>query len=157
MRIGSITLLGVPLLVMGACAQPPKVDVEAERASLLAADKAWSQMVSDMDKVTQNQLARGARMVELLKQGQYQPLQVERQVLVLFAGLNGFLDALPIDAIGRWERELYPWLESRRPDVFSTIRAKANDGKAFNELTELMKSALGEYNKEFQVEQKKAN
>src|SRR6266496_1194150 len=52
MRIGSITLLGVPLLVMGACAQPPKVDVEAERASLLAADKAWSQMVSDMDKVT---------------------------------------------------------------------------------------------------------
>ncbi len=52
MRIGSITLLGMPLLVMGACAQPPKVDVEAERASLLAADKAWSQMVSDMDKVT---------------------------------------------------------------------------------------------------------
>ena len=59
-----------------------------------------------------------------------------------------------VDAIGRWERELYPWIESRRPDVFSTIRAKANDSKAFNELTELMKSALTEYNKEFQVEKK---
>jgi ketosteroid isomerase-like protein len=52
MRIGSISLLGIPLLVMGACAQPPKVDVEAERASLLAADKAWSQLGSDMDKLT---------------------------------------------------------------------------------------------------------
>ncbi len=51
MRIGSMSLLGIPLLVMGACAQPPKVDVEAERASLLAADKAWSQMVNDVDKV----------------------------------------------------------------------------------------------------------
>jgi ketosteroid isomerase-like protein len=52
MRIGSLSLLGIPLLVMAACTQAPKVDVEAERAALLAADKAWSQMVSDMDKVT---------------------------------------------------------------------------------------------------------
>jgi F-type H+-transporting ATPase subunit alpha len=110
---------------------------------------AFSQFASDMDKATQNQLARGARMVELLKQGQYQPLPVERQILVLYAGLNGFLDQLQINDIGRWERELYPWLESRRPDVLSTIRTKCNDGKAFNDLTEVMKSALGEYNKEF--------
>ena len=110
---------------------------------------AFSQFASDMDKATQNQLARGARMVELLKQGQYQPLPVERQILVLYAGLNGFLDQLAIADIGRWERELYPWMESRRPDVLSTIRAKANDSKAFNDLTEIMKSSLGEYNKEF--------
>ncbi|MGZ3442006.1 MAG: F0F1 ATP synthase subunit alpha, partial [Polyangia bacterium] len=110
---------------------------------------AFAQFASDMDKATQNQLARGARMVELLKQGQYQPLPVERQILVLFAGLNGFLDQLQIADIGRWERELYPWLESRRPDVLSTIKAKANDGKAFNDLQEVMKSALNEYNKEF--------
>jgi F-type H+-transporting ATPase subunit alpha len=57
---------------------------------------AFSQFASDMDKATQNQLARGARMVELLKQGQYQPLPVERQILVLYAGLNGFLDQLQI-------------------------------------------------------------
>ena len=110
---------------------------------------AFSQFASDMDKATQNQLNRGARMVELLKQGQYQPLPVERQILVLFAGLNGFLDPLAVADIGRWERELYPWMESRRPDVFATIRAKCDNGKAFNELQELMKSALGEFNKDF--------
>jgi F-type H+/Na+-transporting ATPase subunit alpha len=110
---------------------------------------AFSQFASDMDKATQNQLARGARMVELLKQGQYQPLPVERQILVLYAGLNGFLDQLAINDIGRWERELYPWMESRRPDVLSTIRTKCTDGKAFNDLAEMMKSALTEYNKEF--------
>jgi F-type H+-transporting ATPase subunit alpha len=110
---------------------------------------AFSQFASDMDKATQNQLARGARMVELLKQGQYQPLPVERQILVLFAGLNGFLDQLAIADIGKWERELYPWLESRRPDVLTTIRTKCTDGKAFNELQDLMKAALAEYNKEF--------
>jgi F-type H+-transporting ATPase subunit alpha len=110
---------------------------------------AFSQFASDMDKVTQNQLARGARLVELLKQGQYQPLSVEKQILVLFAGMNGFIDQLPVDAIGRWERDLYPWMESRRPDVLTTIRSKCNDSKAFNELVELMKGALTEYNKEF--------
>ena len=102
-----------------------------------------------MDKATQNQLARGARMVELLKQGQYQPLPVERQILALYAGLNGFLDALAIGDIGRWERELYGWMESRRPDVLTTIRTKCTDGKAYNDLAEMMKSALTEYNKEF--------
>jgi F-type H+-transporting ATPase subunit alpha len=117
---------------------------------------AFSQFASDMDKATQNQLARGARMVELLKQGQYQPLPVERQILVLYAGLNGFLDQLAIGDIGRWEREIYSWMESRRPDVLTTIRTKCNDGKAFNELTEMMKSALGEYNKEFAASAPKA-
>jgi F-type H+-transporting ATPase subunit alpha len=110
---------------------------------------AFSQFASDMDKATQNQLARGARMVELLKQGQYQPLPVERQILVLYAGLNGFLDALAIGDIGRWERELYGWMESRRPDVLTTIRTKCTDSKAYNDLAEMMKNALTEYNKEF--------
>jgi F-type H+/Na+-transporting ATPase subunit alpha len=110
---------------------------------------AFAQFASDMDKATQNQLNRGARMVELLKQGQYQPLPVERQILVLFGGLNGFIDPVAVADVQRWERELYPWIESRRPDVFTTIRSKCNDGKAFNELQELMKSALTEYNKEF--------
>jgi F-type H+-transporting ATPase subunit alpha len=112
---------------------------------------AFSQFASDMDKVTQNQLARGARMVELLKQGQYQPLPVEKQILVLFAGLNGFIDHLQVAEIQKWERELYPWMEARRSDVLTTVRAKCTDGKAFNEIVELMKGALSEYNKEFSV------
>ncbi|HZS38199.1 MAG TPA: F0F1 ATP synthase subunit alpha [Polyangia bacterium] len=114
---------------------------------------AFAQFASDMDKATQNQLARGARMVELLKQGQYQPLPVERQILVLFAGMNGFIDALPIGVVGRWERELYRFMDTRRTDVLPTIKAKCADGKAFNELAELMKGALAEFNKEFVADQ----
>ncbi len=112
---------------------------------------AFSQFASDMDKATQNQLARGARLVELLKQGQYQPQPVEKQIVVLFAGMNGFIDALPIGDIGRWEKELFQWLESSRKDVLSTVRGKCADSKAFNELSDLMKKALGDFNKEFQV------
>ncbi len=112
---------------------------------------AFAQFASDMDKTTQNQLARGSRLVELLKQGQWQPLPVERQIILLFAGMNGFLDQLAIGDIGRWERELFVWLESRRPDVLTTLKSKCADGKAYNELAELMKSALGEFNKEFKA------
>ena len=113
---------------------------------------AFAQFASDMDKVTQNQLNRGARLVELLKQGQYQPLPVEKQILVLFGGMNGFIDQLPVSAIQRWEREMYQFMETRRTDVLPTIRQKCTDGKAFNELSDLMKSALTEFNKEFVVE-----
>ncbi len=116
---------------------------------------AFAQFASDMDKATQNQLARGARMVELMKQGQFQPLPVEKQILVLFAGMNGFVDTMPIGALGRWERDLYAFCESRRTDLLPTIRQKCTDGKAFNELAELMKGALGEFNKEFNPEAKK--
>jgi F-type H+-transporting ATPase subunit alpha len=115
---------------------------------------AFSQFASDMDKATQNQLNRGARLVELLKQGQYQPQPVEKQILVLYAGMNGYIDQLPVGAIGRWERELFAFLEARRPDVLTTIRNKCTDGKAFNELADLMKGALTEFNKEFVVEAK---
>jgi F-type H+-transporting ATPase subunit alpha len=122
---------------------------------------AFAQFASDMDKTTQNQLNRGARMVELLKQGQYQPLPVERQIMTIFAGMSGAVDQLPVSALGRWERELYAFLESRRPDVLTTVRAKCTDKKALKfdrtnnvftgELAELMKGALSEFNKEFVV------
>jgi len=112
---------------------------------------AFAQFASDMDKATQNQLARGARMVELLKQGQYQPQSVEKQIIVLFAGMNGFIDALPILDLKRWESELFAFLSSRRTDVLTTIRTKCTDSKAYNDLAELMKGALTEFNKEFQV------
>src|SRR5947209_14382287 len=85
---------------------------------------AFSQFGSDLDRVTQNTLARGARLVELLKQGQYQPLPVEKQILVLFAGMNGFVDTLPVLSLGRYERDLYAFCESRRTDLLPTIRQK---------------------------------
>jgi F-type H+-transporting ATPase subunit alpha len=125
---------------------------------------AFAQFASDMDKATQNQLNRGARMVELLKQGQYQPLPVERQIVIIFAGMGGFVDQIPVSALNRYERELWTFLDSRRTDVLSTVRSKCTDKKALKynrgnndftgELADLMKSALGEFNKEFVVEQK---
>src|SRR5216110_218326 len=80
---------------------------------------AFAQFGSDLDKATQQQLARGARMTELLKQGQYAPLPVEKQILILFAVTNGFADALPIDALGRYERDLYAFVDSRHAGLFT--------------------------------------
>ncbi len=114
---------------------------------------AFAQFASDMDKATQNQLARGARLVELLKQGQYAPLPVERQILVLFAGTQGFLDSYPVSSIGRWEKELFAFLDTRRADVLTTLKEKCTNSKAWDELSALMKSALGDFAKEFRAEE----
>jgi F-type H+-transporting ATPase subunit alpha len=110
---------------------------------------AFAQFGSDLDKATQQQLARGARMTELLKQGQYVPLPVEKQILILFAVTNGFVDNLPIDALGRYERDLYAFVDSRKPGLFKEIATKGTDKKAWNDLTATMKAALTEFGKEF--------
>src|SRR5215813_4664520 len=88
---------------------------------------AFAQFGSDLDRATQQQLARGARMTELLKQGQYVPLSMERQVMILFAGTNGFVDNLPIEAMQRYERELYTFVDSRHPELWAEMRSKGND------------------------------
>ena len=77
-----------------------------------------------LDKTTQQQLARGQRLVEVLKQDQYQPLPVERQVLIIFAGANRFLDDLEISDVRRFELELYPYIETNYDGIFQTIREK---------------------------------
>ena len=68
---------------------------------------AFAQFSSDLDKGTQAQLNRGQRLVEVLKQAQYQPLPVEKQVVIVFAGTNGFLDSVPVSSLGAYEAELY--------------------------------------------------
>jgi len=110
---------------------------------------AFAQFGSDLDKATQQQLARGARMTELLKQGQYVPLKVERQILILFAVTNGFVDNLPIDSLGRYERDLYAFVDSRHPGLFNEIATKGTDKKAWNDLSATMKTALTQFGKEF--------
>ena len=85
---------------------------------------AFAQFGSDLDAATQRQLARGARLVEVLKQGQYEPLPVERQALIIYAATNGYLDPLPEDKVRRYEAELYRFIENRHPDVFEDIRTK---------------------------------
>ena len=85
---------------------------------------AFAQFGSDLDQATQRQLNRGSRLVELLKQGQYQPLPVEKQVLIIYAGTNGFVDELPLTALKKYEQELYSFIESKHADVFADILKK---------------------------------
>jgi len=84
--------------------------------------QAFAQFASDLDRATQAQLQRGSRMVELLKQPQYQPMPVEQQVISIFAGFNGYLDDLPLSAINKFERELHAFMAEKYPEVAETIR-----------------------------------
>ena len=86
--------------------------------------EAFARFGSDLDKATQSQLTRGERMVELLKQGQYQPVAVERQIAIIFLGVNGLLDAVPTDQLGRLQKEYLSFLESNYPEVLRTVAAK---------------------------------
>jgi len=115
---------------------------------------AFAQFGSDLDKATQQQLARGSRITDLLKQGQYVPLPVEKQVLILFAATNGFVDAYPIDSLGRYEKELYAFVDQHKADVMREIAKKGNDSKAFDSLAEKMRAVLGEFGKVFKPQAK---
>jgi F-type H+-transporting ATPase subunit alpha len=85
---------------------------------------AFAQFSSDLDAATKRQLDRGERLVEVMKQGQFQPLPVERQVVVVYAATNGHLDALPVSAIQRYEKELNAYLDAKHPEVLRDVRAK---------------------------------
>ena len=85
---------------------------------------AFAQFGSDLDKSTQAQLNRGARLVEILKQPQYEPLPVERQVAIIFAGTNGYLDDVAVSDVAAFETELYKFIETRHPQVFARHREK---------------------------------
>jgi F-type H+/Na+-transporting ATPase subunit alpha len=103
---------------------------------------AFAQFGSDLDQATQRQLNRGARLVELLKQGQYEPLPVEKQILIIYAGTNGFVDELPLTALKKYEQELYSFIESKHPDIFADILKKRElDG----DLRAKINKALEEY------------
>jgi F-type H+-transporting ATPase subunit alpha len=104
--------------------------------------EAFAQFGSDLDETTQRQLNRGARMVELLKQGQYQPLPVERQVAAIYAGTRGFLDELPVAGVRDFERALYKHIESAQPQLLEKIRKqKALDAELEKELRAAIEEA----------------
>ncbi|HET9952971.1 MAG TPA: F0F1 ATP synthase subunit alpha, partial [Polyangiaceae bacterium] len=86
---------------------------------------AFAQFASDLDAATRAQLERGRRLTELLKQGQFVPLPLERQVVTIFAGTNGYTDKLPVESLKAYEEELYRFLEEKHPDIFNDIREKA--------------------------------
>src|SRR5881628_3456906 len=107
---------------------------------------AFAQFGSDLDRATQMQLARGQRMVELLKQGQYQPLSVEKQVVIIFAGTQGLLDDLPVDAVREFETFFYAWLERRAPQILTEIRDRKEISDALRDtLTKAVTNAKMEF------------
>jgi F-type H+-transporting ATPase subunit alpha len=100
---------------------------------------AFAQFGSELDKATQAQLARGVRMVELLKQEQYKPMQVQDQVLSIFAGTNGFLDDVPVNKVRLFEEELLEYAHREHPDLAREIVSK---GKLDDELTAKVRTAI---------------
>ncbi|MDT8440194.1 MAG: F0F1 ATP synthase subunit alpha [Desulfuromonadales bacterium] len=107
---------------------------------------AFAQFGSDLDAATQRQLNRGARLVEILKQGQYQPLPVEKQVVAIYAANNGYVDEYPVTVIQRYEQELISFLESRYAELLSTLAAKKSID---DELDGKIRAALDEFKGQF--------
>jgi F-type H+-transporting ATPase subunit alpha len=108
--------------------------------------EAFAAFGSDLDKATQQQLTRGTRLVEILKQPQYQPLTMEKQVTILYAGTRGFLDKYPVEVLGKYEAGLYPFIESKYPQIFAELLDKK---KISDELDKMMANALSAYGEEF--------
>jgi F-type H+-transporting ATPase subunit alpha len=101
-----------------------------------------------LDKATQAQLARGQRLMEILKQDQYQPLPVEKQVLIIFAASNKYLDDLPVEECRRFEKELYPFIETNYNGLLKSLREK----KAFDDAIKAeAKKALDEFKEQFKA------
>ncbi|HEY3638269.1 MAG TPA: hypothetical protein VGK90_08945 [Rhizomicrobium sp.] len=111
---------------------------------------AFAQFGSDLDKASVDQLNRGKHLVEILKQGQYQPLPLEKQIVIIFSGTQGFLDDLPVEQCRKFEEELYRFIENAHRDIFTQIREK----KALDDtLRAKMKEAIGEFKTRFVAEQ----
>ena len=107
---------------------------------------AFAQFGSDLDKATQQQLARGQRMVELLKQGQYAPQVVERQIAIIFAGTQGLLDDVPVEEVRAFEEHLTGFLERKHPKLLPEV---ANKKELSDELREALTRAINEAKAEF--------
>ncbi|MBI4056551.1 MAG: F0F1 ATP synthase subunit alpha [Elusimicrobia bacterium] len=109
---------------------------------------AFAQFGSELDKTSQQQLGRGERMVELLKQDQYQPLPVEQQVLLIFAGVNGYLDDVPTASVRRLEKEFLKYVQERHADLAREVREK----KIIEDSTkEKLTAVLKEFKQQFKI------
>jgi F-type H+-transporting ATPase subunit alpha len=149
--------VGISVSRVGGKAQTKAMKKVAGRLRLDLAQfrelAAFAQFGSDLDKSTQEQLTRGERMVELLKQGQYAPISVERQVAIIYAGTNGYLDDLPVDQVRDFETGLYEFLDKSYADLMHDLKAKY-------ELTEpieaKLKKAIAEFKTQFTAKRGRA-
>ncbi len=142
--------VGISVSRVGGAAQVRAMRQVAGRLRLELAQyremAAFAQFGSDLDKTTQAQLARGERLVEVLKQDQYVPMPVEKQVLVIFSATNGYLDGYPVEVIGKYAGEMVSFMENRHPEILKDVK---ETGKIDDNLLVAIKAALEEFKNEF--------
>ena len=112
--------------------------------------EAFAQFGSELDAATQAQLARGERLVEILKQGQYDPMPVENQIMIIFAATNGFLDEVEVGEVKKFEHGLHEFMRAQHPEIGEAIRTT---GKLDDDLVETVKKALDAYYETYRAEQ----
>jgi F-type H+/Na+-transporting ATPase subunit alpha len=148
--------VGISVSRVGGNAQTKAMKSIAGRLRLEMAQyralAAFAQFGSDLDKASLDQLNRGRHLVEILKQGQYQPLALEKQVIIIFAGTQGFLDDLAAEQCRKFEDELYRYMDNAHRDLRDEIR----DKKALDDsLRARLKDAIAEFKARFMAEQPK--
>jgi F-type H+-transporting ATPase subunit alpha len=108
--------------------------------------EAFAKFGSDLDKATQQQLRRGSRLVELLKQNQYVPMPIEKQIVSMFAGTNGYLDPVPLEDVQRFEKEFHEHIEMKYPEIYTTISGtKDLSEQTTTKLHEIVKEFSGRF------------
>ncbi|MAE76481.1 MAG: F0F1 ATP synthase subunit alpha [Planctomycetes bacterium] len=146
--------VGISVSRVGGAAQIPAMKKTAGGLRINLAQyrelAAFAQFGSDLDRATQQQLTRGERLVELLKQGQYKPFPVEEQVMFVYAGTAGSLDECPAPQAQRWRDELLDYMRGSRPEIGQQIREK---GKIDDDLKAALEGAIADFNKTFSATQ----
>ena len=149
--------VGISVSRVGGAAQVKAMKKVAGRLRLdlaqFRAMETFAQFASDLDSATQQQLARGQRTVEVLKQPQYQPVPVERQIVAIYAVTNGFLDGIEVDDCRKWERGFLEFTESRFDDVLIGLR---QEGQLTEDIEGRLRSCIEEYNEVFAAEHEAA-
>jgi F-type H+-transporting ATPase subunit alpha len=135
--------VGLSVSRVGSAAQTKAMKTVAGRIKLELAQyremAAFAQFASDLDAATQRLLARGARLTELLKQGERKPMTMEEQVCVIYAGVNGYLDGVPVAKVSRYEEELKHELAEKGQGILAAVRDSGKlEGDTENELRELV-------------------
>ena len=146
--------VGISVSRVGGAAQVKAMKSVAGRLRLdlaqFRAMETFAQFASDLDAATQQQLARGQRTVEILKQPQYRPVPVERQIAAIYAVVNGYLDDVSVSRVRQWEHGFLGFVESRFDDVFVGLR---QEGKLTEEIEARLRESIAEYNKVFEAEE----
>lgn len=143
---------GISVSRVGSAAQTKAMKKVAGKLKLELAQyddlAAFAQFASDLDKTTKDQLARGQRLRELLKQKQYSPLSVAEQVALVYAGINGYMDDIPVDKVSSYTTGLREYLKNSQPRYIEIIR---NEKQLTEEAENLLKEAILDYKKSFLV------